>query len=187
MDAHRTPGPDQTTPATPDTPASHHRRTVLRGAAALGLLGLGGALTGCGDDDAGTTTTQQGSDTPAGTTPADTSTDTAGTGTAAGDAATRVGAGTALGRAADVPVGGGKIYKDAAVVVTQPTKGKYKAFTATCTHTGCLVGEVADGTINCFCHGSKYSIKDGSVVAPPAPKPLAPKEITVAGGKIALA
>jgi nitrite reductase/ring-hydroxylating ferredoxin subunit len=31
------------------------------------------------------------------------------------------------------------------------------------------------------CHGSKYSIEDGSVVNPPAPAPL---EVTVSGGQV---
>jgi Rieske Fe-S protein len=53
-----------------------------------------------------------------------------------------------------------------------------------CTHTGCTVSAVGGGTINCPCHGSRYSITDGSVVAPPAPAPLAAKSVTVVGGKI---
>jgi Rieske Fe-S protein len=72
-----------------------------------------------------------------------------------------------------VPVGGGVILEDADYVVTQPSKGSYKAFSKICTHQGCPVAEVRDGVIHCNCHGSEYSIKDGSVTKPPAPKPLA--------------
>jgi Rieske Fe-S protein len=85
---------------------------------------------------------------------------------------------------ADVPVGGGVVLPDADFVVTQPTKGTYKAFSAICTHRQCKVADVADGTINCNCHGSKYSIKDGSVVNPPAPKPLAESKTAVVGSKV---
>ncbi len=46
--------------------------------------------------------------------------------------------GTLLGMASAVPVGGGMIYTDAKVVVTQPTKDVYKAFSAVCTHVGCI-------------------------------------------------
>src|SRR5258706_16467905 len=45
-------------------------------------------------------------------------------------------------KAADIPVGGGKIFPDAQIVVTQPTTGTFKAFTAVCTHQGCVVGKV---------------------------------------------
>jgi len=63
----------------------------------------------------------------------------------------------------DIPEGGGKIYGDTRVVVTQPNAGTYKAFDAVCTHQGCIVADVSGGTINCTCHGSRFSIADGSV------------------------
>ena len=42
-------------------------------------------------------------------------------------------------------------------------------------------------TINCNCHGSKFSITDGSVVNPPAPNPLAAKTVTVDGDTVTVA
>ncbi len=94
--------------------------------------------------------------------------------------------GTVLGLAADIPVGGGKVYTSAQVVVTQPAMGQYKAFSAICTHVGCICNQVAGGTINCPCHGAKFKITDGSVVAGPATTPLAGATVTVTGGKIYL-
>ncbi|PWI19444.1 iron-sulfur protein [Streptomyces sp. Act143] len=96
-------------------------------------------------------------------------------------------AGTELAKTSDIPVGGGKIFEDEKVVVTQPEKGEFKAFTNICTHQQCPVASVSGGTINCNCHGSKFSIKDGSVVHPPAPRPLAEKKIAVEGDSIKLA
>jgi Rieske Fe-S protein len=87
---------------------------------------------------------------------------------------------------ADVPVGGGQIRTDQKVVVTQPTAGSFMAFSAVCTHQGCLVGSIADGMIVCPCHGSRFSISDGSVTGGPAPAPLAPASITVSGDTITL-
>ncbi len=95
--------------------------------------------------------------------------------------------GQELATTADIPVGGGKIFKDEQVVVTQPKEGEFKAFTSICTHQQCPVANVTGGTINCTCHGSKFSITDGSVAKPPATQPLAEKKITVAGNSIRLA
>ncbi|MGW0767874.1 Rieske (2Fe-2S) protein [Streptomyces sp. NPDC002676] len=92
-----------------------------------------------------------------------------------------------LARTSDIPVGGGKVFKEQKIVVTQPTQGDFKAFTAICTHQGCTVNKVADGTIDCPCHGSKYHITDGSVAHGPAPRALAPEPIKVEGNSIRLA
>jgi nitrite reductase/ring-hydroxylating ferredoxin subunit len=83
-------------------------------------------------------------------------------------------------KAADIPAGSGKIFPEAETVITSPKSGEYKAFSSICTHQACPVATVTD-TINCDCHGSKYSITDGSVVNPPATNPLPPKTITVEG------
>jgi Rieske Fe-S protein len=85
----------------------------------------------------------------------------------------------------DIPVGSGKIFPDAQTVITQPKKAQFKAFSAVCTHQGCLVDAVTN-TINCPCHGSKYSITDGSVVNPPATQPLPPKTIKVSGDNLSV-
>ena len=93
----------------------------------------------------------------------------------------------ALVSTADVPVGGGVILAARSVVVTQPTAGTFKAFDTTCTHQGCTVNEVAGGTINCPCHGSKFNVADGSVAAGPAPSPLPEKAVKVDGNAVSLA
>ena len=89
--------------------------------------------------------------------------------------------------AGSVPVGGGVILTDRKIVVTQPTAGAFKAFSAVCTHQGCVVASVADGKINCACHGSVFSAADGSVEGGPAKSPLAPVSLTVSGDQITLA
>jgi Rieske Fe-S protein len=158
----RTSGQEDATAAAGACCGGATRRTVLSG---IGVAGAGLALAACSSSSNPSPAASGG----AGST---------GSPAAATD--------SALGPASDVPVGGGTIYKDAKVVVTQPKAGEYKAFTAVCTHAGCLVGAVANGTINCPCHGSEYSITDGSVVRGPAPSPLAGKAISVKGGTVTL-
>jgi Rieske Fe-S protein len=92
--------------------------------------------------------------------------------------------GDVLASTSDIPVGGGKILADKKIVITQPRAGTIDAFTAVCTHLGCLVTTVSGGTINCPCHGSKFSIVNGSVVNGPATSPLAPVNIKVQGTSI---
>jgi nitrite reductase/ring-hydroxylating ferredoxin subunit len=84
----------------------------------------------------------------------------------------------------DVPVGGGKVFTDAKVVVTQPTAGQYKGFSAICTHQGNPVGSVADGQIICPFHQSHFSIADGSPVSGPAQSPLPAVSVAVEGSNI---
>jgi nitrite reductase/ring-hydroxylating ferredoxin subunit len=76
-----------------------------------------------------------------------------------------------LTAASGVPVGGGVILGLQNVVVTQPTKGRFEGFSATCTHQGCILATVSSGTINCACHGSQFSITDGSNVTGPLGSP----------------
>ena len=94
------------------------------------------------------------------------------------------GGGAALTTTSKVPVGGGTVLTDQKIVVTQPKAGTFAAFTAVCTHLGCLVDSVSGGTINCPCHGSKFSITNGSVVNGPATSPLAAVSIKVKGSNI---
>ena len=148
------------------TSASFHpasgpaRRTVV---AAAGAAGLAVALTACGGSD-------------------DDASDASGTAAGGGE-----NAGAAVAATADIPEGGGKVLADRKIVVTQPTAGEFKAFSATCTHQGCAVKDVADGVIHCPCHNSTFSITDGSVRGGPATKPLPAVPITVSGDSIELA
>ncbi|HZX08779.1 Rieske (2Fe-2S) protein [Kribbella sp.] len=150
------------------------RRTVLRCAAMVALAGAGAPLLAAcgGGDNSGST---GGSST--GTAPS-------ATGSAPSASASSGGGGTVLGPVSDVPVGGGKIFTDAKVVVTQPTAGTYKGFSAICTHQGNPVGSVEGGQIVCPFHNSHFSIKDGSVVSGPAPSPLPAVNVKVQGGNI---
>ncbi|ANY08280.1 Rieske (2Fe-2S) protein [Pseudonocardia sp. HH130630-07] len=93
--------------------------------------------------------------------------------------------GTALGPASEVPVGGGKIYADQQVVVTQAAAGQYTGLSAVCPHQGCAVASIAEGQIVCPCHNSRFGL-DGAVLQGPAQEPLQQRPVTVADGSITL-
>ena len=145
------------------------RRTAL---AAVGAAGLAVALTACSSSD---DSSSDSSDTSS-------SSSTSGSTTAQGDAG-----GTALAKTSDIPEGGGKIFASKGVVVTQPTAGTYKAFSSKCTHQGCAVSSISGGAIVCPCHGSEFSVTDGSVKKGPATQGLPAEQITVSGDSITLA
>ncbi len=91
-----------------------------------------------------------------------------------------------LANVREIPVGGGKIFAAERVVVTQPARGTYRAFSAVCTHVGCILNQISNGTINCPCHGSEFKITNGAVVTGPAPRPLPRKQIKIVDGKVVL-
>jgi Rieske Fe-S protein len=101
-------------------------------------------------------------------------------------AAPGTGTGTVLAAAGDIPVGGGKVFTAEKVVVTRPAADEYHAFSAVCTHVGCLVNQVANGTIDCPCHGSQFRITNGAVVTGPAMTPLPGKKIKIEAGQVVL-
>ncbi|GAB2861758.1 Rieske (2Fe-2S) protein [Nocardioides pacificus] len=138
------------------------RRIVFHG---LGALAVAAALAGCAGGDDGESTT-------------------GGSEGGSGDTATP---GDALATTSEVPVEGGLILTGAKLVLTQPTEGEFKAYSAVCPHQGQLVTDVADGTITCSHHGSQYDAASGDVTQGPATSGLEAVEITVEGDQILLA
>ncbi|MFE0696176.1 Rieske (2Fe-2S) protein [Streptomyces sp. NPDC059173] len=138
------------------------RRRVI---AAAGAAGAAAALTACGGSD-----------------------DAKGSGTAEqpGSGGEEQG-GAVLAATADIPEGGGVVFAQQKVVVTQPKPGEFKAFSSTCTHQGCAVKDVSAGTITCPCHNSTFDAATGSPTGGPATQPLPAREITVEGDSIRLA
>ncbi|MFD5988852.1 Rieske (2Fe-2S) protein [Streptomyces cyaneofuscatus] len=137
------------------------RRTVVL---AVGAAGAAAALTACGGSD--------------GSGGAESVEQQPGSGGAGG---------AVLAKTADIPEGGGVVFAAQKVVVTQPTAGQFKAFSATCTHQGCAVKDVTDNVITCPCHNSTFDAATGSPTAGPATQPLPAREISVEGDSITLA
>lgn len=135
------------------------RRTLL---AALGGAGIAATLTACGGSD----------DSSSGSSDASKSSGSGG--------------GAALAKTTDIPEGGGKVFADEGVVVTQPTAGEFKAYSTVCPHQKQQINSVADGTITCPAHGSQFNAADGSVKKGPATSGLTAAKITVSGDSITL-
>lgn len=163
------------TTSTPETAAATRacgcltRRHALAGAVTVGVgvpfLAACGADDGSGPEEATSGAGQTGTPAPSGG------------GSAEGGLTT----------AGDIPVGGGTIFPDDGVVITQPSEGEFKAFTNICTHQGCPVTSVEDGVILCSCHRSTFSIEDGSPQGGPATSALAEIDLSVDGDSISLA
>ncbi|OKK19085.1 FeS-binding protein [Streptomyces sp. CB00455] len=136
--------------------AAPARRTVLRSAAALaGAVGAGSALAACSPQSA----------------------------SGGGSPATPAGP-VDLGAAADVPVGGAKLYREEKLVVSCPAEGQYRAFSARCTHAGCVLDKIVKGEGNCPCHGSRFDVATGKVLSGPATEPLPAVPVKMENGRL---
>jgi Rieske Fe-S protein len=150
-----------------------NRRRALAGTAAV-AVGVP-VLAACGSDEGTDAATDPATSDPTGSSGSD------GSGDSSGDTS---GGGDALASASDVPVGGCFVVSAAKIVVTQPTEGDFKAFSAVCTHQGCLVETSTEGDIPCPCHASKFSLDDGSPLSGPATAALESVAISVDGDSI---
>lgn len=151
------------------------RRTVL---VTGGALGAAAALAACGGSaDSADSSTSSGAPEPTSGAP-ETS--------AAPESSSAQPAGEVLGPVDQVVVGSGVVYDGPKVVVTQPTQGDVRGFTAVCPHQGCLVSEVTNNEILCPCHGSLFSAEDGAVLVGPATTGLAPVDVSVVDDQVVL-
>lgn len=163
----RRPGPPPSGPH-----VSRRDLIATAGTAAVVAAGLAAALAACGSG--GASGNDSGNGNAAG------NSDTAENGNGPGDRTAD------LGATKTIPEGGGKVFEERKVVVTQPRAGEFKAFSAVCRHQGCIVHDVSGGTINCACHGSKYAITDGGVRRGPATRPLPEQRLSVKDGELRL-
>lgn len=150
------------------------RRTLVRGAAAAGVVAAGGVAL-AGADAAigralvgnGSTATAEPSSTPSRP--------------AAG--------GTTVATVSQVPVGGARTFQNPATgnpaIAVQPTAGDVKAFSAICSHAGCIVSfDQPTHRFRCPCHNSMFDGATGRVLNGPAPRGLDVIPVTVEGGEI---
>ena len=93
-----------------------------------------------------------------------------------------------VGTTADIPPGAGKVVamgSKPAIVVN--TDQGVKAFSAICTHLGCVVAwNDMLGLIQCPCHDGRFNPTTGAVVSGPPPSPLPSINVSVEGDQIFL-
>lgn len=198
QDTAEHPGPDPAGCPAGDGACAHalSRRGLLRTAAVAGTAVTAAAgLSGCSSlfnshgstAAAGPADANTASGAPsAASTPAQAASSQPAMADSSSAAAATHASGILLGRSSEIPEGGGVIFSAHQVVVTQPSAGRYKAFSTACTHAGCQCNEVTRGQITCPCHGAAFSITDGSPVAGPAHSPLAGRTVTVQNGEVRL-
>jgi Rieske Fe-S protein len=141
------------------------RRSILRGALVTAAAGVAGYLVASNSSEARSRN---------GTTAAN----------AYGPSASPSGAGRLLAELSRIPLGGGLVLASAKIVLSRSQSGDVHAFSAICTHQGCLVGSVENGEIVCPCHGSRFDAQTGAVVNGPAGNPLPPVPVLVHDGGV---
>lgn len=112
----------------------------------------------------------------------------AGTGSGSGAGATGSEPDAADGiRLSDIPVGGAisATYKGGPILVAQPKAGTVVAFSAICTHMGCVVAPAGD-QFDCPCHGSEFNAGTGAVIKGPARRPLPALKTAVSNGTVTI-
>lgn len=107
----------------------------------------------------------------------------------AGDLAAKAAKTYTVAKVSAVPIKGGRTFSvgGKSILITQPTKGKFRAFVAQCTHAGArLDGQrnLANNEITCPSHGAKFSADSGAVNAGPASTPLTKVKVAVSGSSL---
>ncbi len=104
--------------------------------------------------------------------------------------ATSPASGTKVATVADVPVGSAFQFTDPTGnpgYLMQPKAGTYLAYSAICTHQGCVVSfDSAGGSFQCPCHGAQFDAT-GTATRGPARDPLQAFSVTVSGSDIFIA
>jgi cytochrome b6-f complex iron-sulfur subunit len=88
----------------------------------------------------------------------------------------------------EIPDGGAKFFEfeGLAAVLVKQKGGGVAAFSAVCSHLGCIVQwQQAQNQFLCPCHGGQFS-SDGNVLGGPPPKPLTKLPFTVNGDSVTI-
>ena len=93
---------------------------------------------------------------------------------------------TSIGAAEGQPQLEGVVIDGREIALARLKDGSWVAFDDTCTHEECPLseGDVEDGRIICYCHGSEFDLRTGEVLEGPAEDPLTMHPIRVQDGEL---
>lgn len=103
------------------------------------------------------------------------------------EAAAGLGGPVEVGKVEDFPLNASKVVSvsDKPVIVVNTKAGGLKAFSAICTHLGCIVAwNASRSSIHCPCHDGFFNPVTGAVISGPPPKPLSAYEVVVKDNKV---
>ena len=106
------------------------------------------------------------------------------------DGGPEVGEGETIAEASGVEPGSAVPFTDAGsgeqAVLLRLEDGEFAAYSAICTHQGCIVGyDRGEDTLECPCHGSTFDPQSGAAVLNgPATRPLPEIPVKVEGDKV---
>lgn len=94
-----------------------------------------------------------------------------------------------IGRSDEIIINSAKIFKfnKKPIIVVHTSQDQFKAFSAICTHLGCVVEFKPEGGgyFYCNCHGSVFDLT-GKNIKGPAPTPLEPIKVSLKDSGIML-
>ena len=151
------------------------RRTIVMTGAVAGGLGVAGLVTGLiGKNLKGSPVAQPTASLTPSTTPT-----------------SAVPSGTRIASVSNVPVGTAFKFTDPATgmpaYLMQPASGTFVAYSAICTHEGCIVNDnSANGTFDCPCHGAQFDSTTGAHQRGPGRGDLPKLSVSATGDSIYL-
>ena len=90
------------------------------------------------------------------------------------------------GRASELPPGTGRVFPLGAkpAILVHTPEGKWRAFSARCTHLSCTVRYREDlGMLWCACHDGRFDLTGKNVGGPP-PRPLPEHSVVIKGDEV---
>jgi cytochrome b6-f complex iron-sulfur subunit len=94
---------------------------------------------------------------------------------------------TLVGAVTDYPLNSGQVVSvnDEPVMVVNTEAGGFKAYSAVCTHLGCITyWHQTRQLIQCPCHDGRFNPVTGAVISGPPPRPLPPYELEIVGEQV---
>ncbi|MEW5961691.1 MAG: Rieske (2Fe-2S) protein, partial [Chloroflexota bacterium] len=94
---------------------------------------------------------------------------------------------TLVGTVNDFPLNSGQVMSvnDEPVIIVNTKAGGIKAYSAICTHLGCICyWHEQRQVIQSPCHDGRFNPLNGAVISGPPPRPLPPYELEIVDGQV---